>query len=224
MIARLLMSLSIMVAVLGGLLLLCAGTIDWPAAWAFLVELTLLNLGLGFWLARHDPALLRERLASPFQRGQKTWDKIFLSVVMVLYIAWIALMGLDARWAISRMPVLLQWLGAVGVALSTYVIFLTFRENSYAAPVVKIQRERGHRVVTTGPYAWVRHPMYAGGILMLFCIPLQLGSWLGLAAAVLFVPALGVRIPMEERTLRAGLDGYDDYSRQVPWRLVPGIW
>jgi protein-S-isoprenylcysteine O-methyltransferase Ste14 len=224
MIARLVMSWSLVTVGLAGILLISAGTIDWPAAWAFLAELTVLNLGLGLWLARHDPGLLAERLGSPFQRGQNTWDKVFLVVVMVLYVAWITLIGLDRRWAISHMPVYLQWLGALGVALSTYVIFLTFRENSYAAPVVKIQRERGHRVVSSGPYAWVRHPMYAGGLVMFLCIPLQLGSWLGLGAALLFVAALAIRIPMEERTLRAGLEGYDAYAGRVRWRLIPGIW
>jgi len=183
-----------------------------------------LNLGVGLWLARHDPGLLAERLGSPFQRAQQTWDKIFMAVVMVSYFAWITLIGLDARWAISRMPTWLQWAGAFLVALSIYLVFLTFRENSYAAPVVKIQRERGQTVVTTGPYAVVRHPMYAGGLVMFLGMPLQLGSWLGLVTGLLFIPLLAFRIPMEERMLRAELEGYDDYARRVRWRLIPRIW
>ena len=205
-------------------LLVPAGTLDWPAAWGFLAEMGVLSLALGLWLARHDPALLAERLGSPFQRTQKTWDKIFVVVLMVLYFGWLVLIGLDARWGISRVPLWLQALGALGVALSTYVTFLTFRENSYAAPVVKIQRERGHRVVSTGPYAYVRHPMYAGGLLMFVGMPLQLGSWLGLAAVALLVPLLAFRMVMEERTLAAELDGYRDYAKRVRWRLVPRIW
>jgi protein-S-isoprenylcysteine O-methyltransferase Ste14 len=205
-------------------LLVPAGTLDWPAAWGFLAEMGVLSLALGLWLARHDPALLAERLGSPFQRTQKTWDKIFVAVLMVLYFGWLVLIGLDARWGISRVPLWLQALGALGVALSTYVTFLTFRENSYAAPVVKIQRERGHRVVSTGPYAYVRHPMYAGGLLTFVVMPLQLGSWLGLAAVALLVPLLAFRMVMEERTLAAELDGYRDYAKRVRWRLVPRIW
>jgi protein-S-isoprenylcysteine O-methyltransferase Ste14 len=224
MIRKLVLSTMGLTAVLAGFLLLSAGTVHWPAAWGFLAELSMLNLGIGLWLARHDPGLLAERLGSPIQRAQKTWDKVFMAVVMVLYFAWIALIGLDARWEVSRMPVWLQWLGAFLVALSLYVVFLTFRENSYAAPVIKIQRERGQTVVTTGPYAVVRHPMYAGGLLMFISMPLQLGSWLGLAAALLFVPLLSVRIVMEERTLRAELEGYDDYARRVRWRLIPQVW
>ena len=205
-------------------LLVPAGTLDWPAAWGFLAEMGVLSLALGLWLARHDPALLAERLGSPFQRTQKTWDKIFVVVLMVFYFGWLVLIGLDARWGISRVPLWLQALGALGVALSTYVTFLTFRENSYAAPVVKIQRERGHSVVSTGPYAYVRHPMYAGGLLMFVGMPLQLGSWLGLAAVALLMPLLAFRMVMEERTLAAELDGYRDYAKRVRWRLVPRIW
>ena len=224
MIRKLIVSTVGLIAVIGVFLFVPAGTLDWPAAWGFLAEMGVLSLAVGLWLARHDPALLAERLGSPFQRAQKTWDKVFMAVVMVLYVAWLILMGLDARWAISRMPIWLQALGALGVALANYVVFLTFRENSYAAPVVKIQRERGHKTVSTGPYAFVRHPMYAGGLLMFLGMPLQLGSWLGLAAVALLMPLLAVRIAMEERTLRAELDGYRDYAERVRYRMIPGLW
>ena len=221
---RLIVSTVGLIAVMAVFLLGPAGTLDWPAAWGFLAETGVLSLALGLWLARHDPALLAERLGSPFQRTQKSWDRIFIAVLMVLYLGWLVLMGLDARWGISRVPLWLQALGALNVALSTYVTFLTFRENSYAAPVVKIQRERGHRVVSTGPYAHVRHPMYAGGLLMFVGMPLQLGSWLGLAAVALLLPLLAFRVVMEERTLAAELAGYRDYAERVRWRLLPGIW
>lgn len=221
---RLILSTAGMIAALAVFLLVPAGTLDWPAAWGFLAEMGVLSLALGLWLARHDPALLAERLGSPFQRAQKAWDKVFMAVLIALYFGWLVLMGLDARWAISRVPLWLQAIGALGVALSNYMIFLTFRENSYAAPVVKIQRERGHRVVSTGPYANVRHPMYAGGLLMFVGMPLQLGSWLGLAALALLLPLLAFRILMEERTLAAELDGYRDYAARVRWRLIPWVW
>ncbi|HXP74809.1 MAG TPA: hypothetical protein VN823_11740 [Stellaceae bacterium] len=143
MIRRLIVSTAGMIVVIAAFLFAPAGTLDWPAAWGFLAEMGVLSLAVGLWLARHDPALLAERLGSPFQQAQKAWDKVFMAVLMVLYFGWLILMGLDARWAISRVPVWLQALGALDVALSNYVVFLTFRENSYAAPVVKIQRERG---------------------------------------------------------------------------------
>jgi protein-S-isoprenylcysteine O-methyltransferase Ste14 len=221
---RLVVSTVGLIVVMAVFLLVPAGTLDWPAAWGFLAEIGVLSLAIGLWLARNDPALLAERLGSPFQRAQKTWDKVFMSVVMVVYFGWLVLMGLDARWGISRVPLWLQTLGALDVALSNYVVFLTFRENSYAAPVVKIQRERGHHVVSTGPYAYVRHPMYAGGLLMFLGMPLQLGSWLGLAGLVLLAPLLAVRIVMEERTLAAELEGYRDYAARVRYRMIPGLW
>jgi protein-S-isoprenylcysteine O-methyltransferase Ste14 len=221
---RLIVSTAGLIAVMAVFLLVPAGKLDWPAAWGFLAEIGVLSLAIGLWLARNDPALLAERLGSPFQRAQKTWDKVFMSVVMVLYFGWLVLMGFDARWGISHVPLWLQALGALDIALSNYVVFLTFRENSYAAPVVKIQRERGHRVVSTGPYAYVRHPMYAGGLLMFLGMPLQLSSWLGLAGLVLLAPLLAVRIVMEERTLAAELDGYRDYAERVRYRIIPGLW
>ncbi|MGH7124777.1 MAG: methyltransferase family protein [Stellaceae bacterium] len=224
MIRRLLVSTVGIVAALGVFLLLPAGTLDWPAAWGFLAEMSVLSLAVGLWLARHDPGLLAERRGSPFQREQKTWDNVFIAVLMVLYFGWIALIGLDRRWAISQMPVWLQAIGALGVVLSTYVSFRVFRENSYAAPVIKIQRARGQTVVTTGPYAHVRHPMYAGGLLMFLGIPLQLGSWLGLAGVAVLVPPLGFRMVMEERTLAAELEGYREYAARVRYRMIPGIW
>lgn len=223
-IARLLTSTVGMTAVIAAVLLLSAGTVHWLAAWGFVAEMGALSLAVGLWLARHDPGLLAERLGSPFQRAQEGWDKVFMAVVMVAYFGWLILMGLDARWGISHVPTWLQAIGALVVALSNYVVLLTFRANSYAAPVVKIQRERGHKVVSTGPYAYVRHPMYAGGLLMFVGMPLQLGSWLGLAAVALLAPLLGIRILMEERTLAAELEGYRDYAQRVRWRLIPHVW
>ena len=110
------------------------------------------------------------------------------------------------------------------IGIGSYLVWLTFRENSYAAPVVKIQKERGHRVVTTGPYAYVRHPMYAGALGFLLGAPLLLGSWWGLAGALLLVLAMAFRAVLEERALHAELEGYTDYAARVHYRLVPYLW
>jgi protein-S-isoprenylcysteine O-methyltransferase Ste14 len=99
-----------------------------------------------------------------------------------------------------------------------------FRENSFAAPVVKVQAERGHHVIDTGPYAWVRHPMYSGVSLFFVGAPLLIGSWWGAAVAPLFVVLFAIRVRIEERTLMAGLPGYADYVARVRYRLLPGIW
>jgi protein-S-isoprenylcysteine O-methyltransferase Ste14 len=118
----------------------------------------------------------------------------------------------------------LQVLGFALLCLGSYLVMLTFKANSYAAPVVKIQKERGHQVVTSGPYAYVRHPMYSGALLVSVGVPLLLGSWWGLAAGALLLVAIGVRAALEERTLKAELEGYADYATKVRYRLVPLVW
>jgi protein-S-isoprenylcysteine O-methyltransferase Ste14 len=166
-----------------------------------------------------------ERMSGIFVRSQRTWDRILMSVFVVVWIGSLVLSALDAvRFHWSRIPIWLQAVGAVLVALSYYVFYLTFRENSYAAPTVKIQSERGHRVVSTGPYAMVRHPMYAGAVAFFVGTPLLLGSWWGLAVTPALIVLLSVRALLEERTLADELPGYRDYAARVRYRLVPGIW
>jgi protein-S-isoprenylcysteine O-methyltransferase Ste14 len=108
--------------------------------------------------------------------------------------------------------------------VSTAFIMWVFRENSFAAPVVKVQSARAHRVVSTGPYALVRHPMYSGIMLFFVGVPLLLGSWWGVAIALLFIVLFAIRARIEERALIDGLPGYADYAARVRYRLVPGVW
>jgi protein-S-isoprenylcysteine O-methyltransferase Ste14 len=141
---------------------------------------------------------------------------------MVLYCVWFVLMGLDRRYGWSSVPVWLQAVGAFGIFLSVYLGYLTFRANSFASPVVKIQTERAHRVVTTGPDRYVRHPMYAV-CCSISGTPLLLGSWLGFAFAPVFLGVLAFRITIEEKTPRAGLKGMTTMPRACH-RLIPLIW
>src|SRR5262249_17080073 len=130
--------------------------------------------------------------------------------------SWLVLMALDAkRWELSHMPDALKVVGAVLIPVGFFIVWLTFRENSFAAPVIKIQKERGQHVISTGPYAIVRHPMYAGGALYMIGMPLLLGSGLGLLVLPLILGALSVRIFIEEATLPKGLPGYGEYTRRV---------
>jgi protein-S-isoprenylcysteine O-methyltransferase Ste14 len=225
MVVRLIVQTVAWVAFMAALLFLAAGTVRWPAAWGFLAEVGLPGLALGLWLARHDPQLLAERLSSPIQRQQPTWDRFGIAAFLLGWSGWLVLMALDAaRYGFSHVPSWLQAAGALGVLLSIYVGYLTFQENSFAAPVVKIQKERGQRVVTTGPYRYVRHPLYTGALFFLLGTPLLLGSWLGLAVAPVLIAGLAARIVMEERVLSAELDGYVEYAQNVPYRLIPPIW
>ena len=224
MIAKLLLQNTITTAGMGALLFACAGTMHWPAAWVFLATCALLGPLCGWWLYRVDPALLAERLRPVLQKDQPAADKAFMIVFVIAMLAWLATMGLDRRTQSSDMPVALQALGLVLFVLSTLFILWVFRENSFAAPVVKLQADRAQRVVSTGPYAHVRHPMYSGMILFFAGVPLLLGSWWGLAMTPVFLVLLAVRIDIEERTLREGLPGYIDYAARVRYRLLPGLW
>lgn len=212
-------------AVMAILLFVSAGTVNWTGAWIFLVETALVGVVLGLWLAKHDPALFKERLRLPIQKEQSNEDKIVTTLIVLLYLGWFAFMALDAvRFKWSAVPSWLQVPGALGVLIACYIGYLTLRENSFAAPVVKIQEERAQRVITTGPYRYVRHPMYAGMIFYLFCAPLLFGSWWGLLWGCVLLGLFVIRILIEERTLREKLQGYNEYAKRVRYRLVPLVW
>lgn len=224
MIARLLLQNTITTVAMGALLFASAGTLRWPSAWVLLATCTLLGPLCGWWLYRIDPALLAERLRPVLQKDQPAADKVFMSVFIVAMLAWLVLIGIDHRVESSDVPIALQAAGFALFLLSTLVTLWVFRENSFAAPVVKLQAARAQRVVSTGPYAHVRHPMYSGMVLFFTGVPLLLGSWWGLVMVPVFVALFAIRIGIEERTLREGLPGYADYAARVHYRLVPGIW
>ena len=205
-------------------LFLAAGTLAWPTGWAFLILFCGSLASLMLWLCRHNPALLKERMALS-QPGQKAWDKVFSLLLYVFSIFWLILMPLDGvRFHWSLVPLWLQIAGVLLLLCSFYIFYRTFRENSYLSPVVRIQEDRGQTVISTGPYQYVRHPMYSA---FLFFIPgtaLLLGSWYGLLLALLIVGMIAVRAVLEERTLQQELQGYDTYMAQVKYRLVPRVW
>lgn len=210
---------------MAALLFIPAGTLHWPAAWIYLVEVSVTSLAITAWLLRHNSALLAERMAPLIQRDQKSWDKVLMVVLLAVWCGWFVLIDVDAvRYGWSEMPAWLQALGGLAIIVGMYIVFLTMKANSFAAPVVKIQAERGHRVVSDGPYAIVRHPMYGGALLLILGTPLLLGSWWGLAAVPVIVLLLGARAVLEERTLARELDGYADYAARVRYRLVPMVW
>jgi protein-S-isoprenylcysteine O-methyltransferase Ste14 len=223
-IAKLLLQNLIWIVAMGALLFVPAGTLHWPAAWVFLGTIAILGVAGGLWLAKTDPALLAERLRPIMQSNQPAADKKFMLAFGVAAFIWFLAIGLERRMHGSGMPVALQALGFVMQLLSSGFIMWVMRENSFAAPVVKVQTERGHRVVSTGPYAFVRHPMYSGALLFFVGAALLLGSWWGLAMSLLFAVLFAIRSGIEERALIAGLPGYADYAARVRYRLVPGVW
>jgi protein-S-isoprenylcysteine O-methyltransferase Ste14 len=225
LIRLLLIEMAALALVKTGLLFGAAGTLAWPSGWAYMAEFFTLGMAISLWLAKTDPGLLAERLNAGYQRDQKAWDKVFLTAVMVVYAAWLVVMGLDARrYGWSHVPLWGQTTGAVLLAASYLGVAWVFAANSFAAPVIKPQHGRGQTVIDTGPYAYVRHPMYAFALLQFVAAPLMLGSLWGLALVPPAVAALAWRTLGEERMLRQELEGYDAYARRVRWRCAPGLW
>ncbi len=201
-----------------------AGTIFWPEAWLYLILQFAFSALLTAWLKRHDPALLKDRLIflKPTARG---WDKVFVWLSTVLLLPYLFLPGLDAvrhRW--SQVTWEVEAVGFAGVVLSLMLIGWVTCANPYLSRVVEIQKERGHRVITTGPYRYVRHPMYLGAIVLFISIPLALGSLWTLLPAVLLCVLVVLRTYFEDRILHAELEGYAAYAEKVTSRLLPGIW
>jgi protein-S-isoprenylcysteine O-methyltransferase Ste14 len=224
MIAKWLLQTFVWILGFAAALFVPAGTLHWPGAWAFLAFMVFTGLACGTWLAKNNPGLLAERMRAPIQRDQPADDKILLTVFLVVNLVWFVTMGLDERFHPGRMPVGWQALGLALLIASSALIMWVFIENTFAAAVVKVQSERGHHVVSSGPYAFVRHPMYSAAVVFMVGVALLLGSWWGTAISPVFVILFGIRIGIEERTLMTGLPGYADYATRVRYRLLPGVW
>jgi len=205
-------------------LFLPAGTLVWHAGWIFLALFFSFYLAITIWLYHHNPGLLQERMRLRTS-DQLAWDKVLFPLLMIIPFAWLMFMSFDAvRFHWSPLPVWLEFVGVVVLLCSFYLLFLTFRENAYLSPVVRIQEERGHTVVSTGPYHYVRHPMYAAMLVFVVGTSLLLGSGYGILLALLFMVVLARRAVLEERTLREELHGYAAYMTQVKYRLIPYVW
>jgi len=213
----------IVILVMDLLLFVPAGCLDWPAAWILSLLYGVFLLAYAVWGTLKAPDLLKER--SQVAENVKVWDKVIIAIYTVLLLATLILAGLDvgrAQW--TQMPVALQGLGLVGIFAAAGLIFWTILTNAYLGRMMRIQEDRGHQVVTGGPYRHVRHPMYVGIILLFPCMALFLGSWWALAPATLIGMLMVIRTALEDRTLRAELPGYAEYTRQVRYRLLPGVW
>jgi protein-S-isoprenylcysteine O-methyltransferase Ste14 len=206
-------------------LFLSAGTLHWLAGWVFLLLFCGFVVSLTVWLFRSNPELLVERMTGIGRPEQKAWDKLLLALTGVAFFAWLALSALDAvrfRW--SLVPRWLQVVGGAALLASFALFYVTFRENPYLSPAVRLQTERAQTVVSTGPYRFVRHPMYSAFVLLALGTPLLLGSWYGLLGSVALSGMVGVRAVLEERVLRDELAGYATYMREVRYRLIPHVW
>jgi protein-S-isoprenylcysteine O-methyltransferase Ste14 len=157
----------------------------------------------------------------PFAEGERS-QKIIMTITSIGFIALLVVPGFDRRFGWSEMPDAVAIIGDVLLLAGWLGILAVFRANSYAAATIQVAS--GQKVVSTGPYAIVRHPMYAAALLMLLGIPISLGSWWGALVLLALLPALGWRLLDEERLLLRDLEGYAGYRRKVPWRLIPHLW
>jgi protein-S-isoprenylcysteine O-methyltransferase Ste14 len=203
-------------------LFLSAGTLDYSQAWIFLALFFVASLAITLYLMKNDPALLERRVHGGPTAEKETSQKIIQSLTAAAFIAMLVLPGLDHRFRWSRVPMYAQIAGDVLVALGFVIIFFVYKQNSFTSATIDVYA--GQTVVSTGPYALVRHPMYGGAFLMFLGMPLALGSWWGLAVLAVGMPALIWRLLDEERLLTEKLPGYSEYKDKMPWRLVPFVW
>ena len=207
---------------MAALLLVPAWTLDYWQAWAFMAVFEGSSIAIGIYLAIHDPDLLARRMkVGPTAETEKA-QKIIMSLAMIGYIALLLVPALDHRFGWSRVPWSVSVAGDALVALGFLLTFFVLRANSYSASTIQIAE--GHTVISTGPYALVRHPMYAGALVMLIGVPPALGSWWGLLAFALLLPVLIWRLLDEEEFLKKNLPGYTKYTQDVRYRLIPHVW
>ena len=209
--------------VLAALLFGVAGRLDWIAAWCLVAMVLVFFAAIGAWMSRHDPGLLQER-ARPGANVPR-WDTLIIRAYTVMMVTLFVTASLDAgRFGWSRVPVALQALAAAGTVMASVVITWCVTANHFLSSRVRIQEDRGHQVVWSGPYRYVRHPMYSGVIVLFPCIGVALGSWLALIPAAVIGVLFVIRTAREDRFLSTDLPGYREYATCVRFRLAPGIW
>jgi protein-S-isoprenylcysteine O-methyltransferase Ste14 len=208
--------------IMAALIFVPAGTLDYWQAWLFIGVFEGASIAIGVYLAINDPALLARRLRVGPTAERETTQKIIITLAFGGMLALVMVSALDRRWGWSSVPPAVSILGNVLVALGFLVTFFVFRANSYGASTIEVVSDQ--TLVSSGPYALVRHPMYAGVLMMMIGVAPALGSWWGLVLLVLLVPVLIWRLLDEERLLRRDLRGYADYLRRVRYRLVPYVW
>jgi protein-S-isoprenylcysteine O-methyltransferase Ste14 len=209
-------------AVLAILIFLPAGTLRYWQGWAFLATFSVCSTALTVYMALYDEKLLERRLRAGPRAETEASQKMIMGVVMLGFTAFLVFPVLDHRFGWSPVPPYVSILGDLLIALAFLFIFYVLRENSYAASTIQIADDQ--KVISTGPYALVRHPMYAGAVILLAGMPLALDSWYGLLGILVIVPALIWRLRDEERFLVRNLPGYADYTHKVRWRLIPGLF
>src|SRR5579859_4819176 len=222
LIARTVIGFVFLMVVMALALFLPAGSLAFWQGWLYLADFALCTILITAYLIKNDRELLEGRVkAGPVAETQKS-QQIIQGLASLFFIALFIVPGLDFRYGWSFMPPILSWIGAVFVALGFYIVFLVFKENSYTRATIEVSAEQ--TVITSGPYSMVRHPMYAGALLLLIFTPITLGSWVALPFVIPMIAVIVARLLDEEKFLAAHLSGYEEYCQKVRYRLIPSVW
>ena len=222
LLARALMGFIFLFLVIATVLFGLSGTLHDGRAWAMLAMFFGCAGIITVWLWFRDKALLERRVKAGPGSETDPMQNVVQALAGLVFLATFAVPGLDRRFGWSHAPLAVSLAGDGMIAIGFLIVFLTFRENTFTAGTIEVAE--GQHVIDSGPYAVVRHPMYAGALVMIAGIPLALGSWWGLIAAVVLVPILVWRLLREETFLAANLPGYDAYRGRVRYRLAPIFW
>jgi protein-S-isoprenylcysteine O-methyltransferase Ste14 len=220
--ARAFLGLAQLMAVMGAVLFLAAGTWRYLPGWIFLAEFFGCALGVTVYLMRRDPGLLQRRVDAGPAAEKRARQKIIQTLASLAFLSILVVPALDRRFGWSHVPAALVALGIALVAAGFLCVFAVFRENTFASASIEVVQEQ--QLIETGPYARVRHPMYAGALVLLAGVPLALASFVGLLVLPPFAAVIVWRLLDEEKVLASQLPGYAEYVRKVRFRLVPGVW
>ena len=216
---RVSLSLVLAIVLLAAFFFIPAGTLNYWQAWVYLAILFLPMIGVEIYFLKHDPILLERRM----QAREKTIEqKKIIRLTYPIFLITFLLPGFDRRFGWTHTPAVVIIAADIVVLLSYYFFFLVLRENSYASRIIEVSSDQ--RVIDTGPYALIRHPMYTAVVLLYLLSPLALGSWLAMIPTLLLIPLIILRALDEEKTLARDLKGYKEYMQRVKYRMLPGIW
>ncbi len=217
----LLVAVYIVTVFLGVGLFIPAGTFLWLEAWIYLIIFTIFFTVVVLYFSKHDPELLQQRSKPKFR---EKWDKAVMILMGFGFLPTFIIPGFERKYSWSFVPFWVEIIGFIILSLGLIIIFLVMKENTYLSKAVEIQEERGHTVITTGPYRVVRHPMYLGFTLFIVFYCLALGSLYSLIPTALGVIGLIIRTMLEDRMLHEELDGYKEYAQKTKKKLIPLIW
>jgi len=226
LVLKLIGSVVAQLAIFGGFLFIPAGTLRWWRAWVFLGVVFVASVATMIGVFRQNEALLDERFKPPVQAGQPLADKIVTLLFLLTFLGELVFIPLDVfrfHW-IGEPGAVVAFLGLIAFAAGWGIMALALKENTFAAPVVKHQQERRHSVTESGVYGVIRHPMYAGGMLLIAGMPLWLESSAAALLASLPIATLVARLLIEERFLKRELTGYGAYMERIRYRLIPFLW